>query len=265
MIDGVADFSADAYVGLSYQYIYQGVAQRSDDAVARLGLSLQQRDGWFLDTWGGRTDTSRYDGGSNEEGGTSNYYAGSDYASRYSHDNDDPLSRQWEWDFNAGYSDAIGDQWQWALSHAWIERQQDDEPNQNYQEWRANLFFRDSMSLLLSYSDDYRHTGWSAFTAEWGLLLPMGAYVDFDAGAGWVDGIGGRDNYYGYGWLGLSGELTGDKRSSAAQGKIFGPLQWRVRCYHSGSAADKVLGEDRAGTQWEILFAIPLHLLSISK
>ena len=54
------DLRVDAYVGLSYQYVYQGVAQRADDAVPRVGLSVQHRSGWFLDTWGARTDAWEY-------------------------------------------------------------------------------------------------------------------------------------------------------------------------------------------------------------
>ena len=222
------DLRVDAYVGLSYQYVYQGVAQRADDAVPRVGLSVQHRSGWFLDTWGARTD-----------------------AWEYHHYGSFELADAAEWDLNLGYSHAIDEDWQWALSHAWIERDQDaDNPYGDYREWRANLFYRDAVSLLLAYSDDYRQSGWPSFMAEWDLRQPLWQDVDLHAGMGWVEGVGGRDNQYAYGWLGVGGELGWDRQR----------VRWQARCYRSGSGADQVLGVSRAGTQWEIGVVVPLGL-----
>jgi hypothetical protein len=202
------------------------------------------------------TDALQYN---STKSGYSGYHSGDTEQS----DGDYLLSEQWEWDFNAGYSQVVDDNWQWTLSHAWIERERaKGNSDQDYQEWRVNLFFRDYLSVLFAYSDDYRGAGWPAYTTEWAWSVPLGSYVDFDLGAGWTDGIGGRDNQYGYGWLGVGGDLAWGWKPK--QGLLQQPPQWRVRCYHSGSAADTVLGENRAGTQWEILLTVPLRLNALS-
>lgn len=216
---------ADAYLGLSYQYVYRGIAERDDGPVTRAGLALQEQNGWFIDIWGARTEQRK----------TSGYYNVS-------------FERQWEWDINAGISHALNNDWAVTLSHAWVERRHADGfLAGDYREWRTNLFYRDAMAWMVAYSDDYRSSGWPSSAIEGELQQPWGEYIDWQAGAGRVDGVGGRKTHYEYGWIGCSGDIR--------------PLQWRLRLYHSGNQANRVLGEDRAGRQWEFVLLLPWELL----
>lgn len=220
-----AKIHADAYLGLSYQYVYRGVAERDDSPVARVGLAIQEQSGWFVDTWGARTEQREYSG----------YYNAT-------------LERQWEWDINAGISRAVNNDWVITLSHAWVERRHAEGfLTGDYREWRANVFYRDTLTWLVAYSDDYRASGEPSSAIEGELRLPFGEYPEWHAGAGRVNGVGGRKNQYEYGWLGCSGNIR--------------PLQWRLRLYHSGNQANRVLGDDRAGRQWEFVLLLPWELL----
>jgi hypothetical protein len=204
---------ADGYLGLNSQYVYRGVALRTSPLLTA-ALVISTREGWFVDVWGGRVDTV-------------NYYYG------------DEIAREWLVDVNVGYSAALSRNWQWSLSRAWINGFDNRLPeSQNYQEWRANLFYKEDIALQFAYTDNYRQLGWAAWNVEASDLLPLTPLINGEIGVGHSHGAGGADNSYNYGWLGVQGVLS--------------KTEWNLRFFHSDNNAEQVLDKNRAGNRIEL-------------
>lgn len=209
----VAAWVADAYIGASSQYVYRGVALRDNGPVVTAGLSFKHSSGWFIDTWAGRVDAE-------------NYY---DYS----------RAREWLLDFSAGYGAQLSSAWQWSLSHAWVTGVDDSLPeSQNYQEWRATLFYRDDTAIQFAYTRDYRQLGWPAWNIEIEKQSYLTTLFSGDMGLGHAHNSGFPDPDYNYVWLGLQTEWLA--------------TNWRLRWIYSGNNASYVLGNDRAGSRVEL-------------
>lgn len=210
----ISAWVADAYLAASSQYVYRGVALSEHFPVPILGASIRHASGWFIDSWGAQVDTA---------------------AERYV----DERSRVWLLDINAGYGAQLSPAWQWAFSRAWVAglNSRLDE-SQNYQEWRANLFYRDDLALQLAYTENYRQTGASAWNAEIKQQHYLTPLFSGEWGAGHSHHAGFPDRDYYYGWLGV--ETAGLD------------AQWQLRWTHSDDNARYVLGTGRAGNHIEL-------------
>ncbi|MDB6060878.1 MAG: hypothetical protein JWM78_981 [Verrucomicrobiaceae bacterium] len=208
-----AAVSADAYVSIASQYVYRGVASRNSGPVVIGALALAQRDGWFLDTWAGQTDIQ-------------NHY-------------DHSIAREWQLDFNAGYAAAFTTNWQWSLSRAWIKGFNNDRLEaQNYQEWRANLFYRDNVAMQFAYSENYRQLGWSAWNVEIERQLALSPTLDGELGYGRSHGAGKWDSNYNYFWVGVKTQQW--------------HTDWHLRWTYSDDDAKYVLNSNRSGNHIEL-------------
>ena len=195
-------FSLSTYAEVSNQYVYRGNNLRKDTLAPQLGFSLQHDSGWFVDTWGVRTEQK----------------------SRKQYSNDSDID--WEVDISAGYQHHLGTDWRWALSHAWVKSYHDlPDTNLDYREWRGNLFYLNTVSVLLAYSDNYQHTNYESWTGEIDLAYALHPAWFGLAGVGQFE-IGDTDPIQ-YGWLGIQRDFR------------FHPLtdfaNWKVRLHYSDS------------------------------
>lgn len=208
-----AALTADAYFNLGSQYIYRGVALRDSGPVATAAFTLSHRRGWFIDGWAGQIDTR-------------DYY-------------DNSIVREWQIELSAGYAAQLNDAWQWSLSRAWINGVDSKLfTSQNYQEWRLNWFYRDSVAMQFAYTDDYRQLGWSSWNAEIKYQYALTSLLDSEFGLGHSHGAGGQDSDYNYGWAGLRTQWF--------------KTNWSLRWIYSSPDAAYVIDKDRSGSRIEL-------------
>jgi uncharacterized protein (TIGR02001 family) len=212
---------ADGYLSLGSQYVYRGVAVRDSGPVVSGEVALSQLQGWFVDAWLGRVESGHY-------------YETS-------------VSPEWQLDLMAGYADQIGSSWQWSLARAWIDGVDNSfSESKNYQEWRANIFYRDQLSAQLAYTEDYRQQGWPAWNAELKYLLPLTREINGEIGWGRSHGAGSARNYYNYGWLGIEGNCFS--------------TEWNLRWIDTSKNAEFVINSSRAGGRVELVLTWPFNI-----
>ena len=217
-----ATLTADAYLNVGSQYVYRGVALRDSGPVATAAFTLSHRRGWFIDGWAGQIDTR-------------DYY-------------DNSITREWQIELNAGYAAQLNDAWQWSLSRAWIDGIDSKLfKSQNYQEWRLNLFYRDSAAAQFAYTDNYRQLGWPSWNAEIKYQYALTSVFDSEFGLGHSHGAGSRDSDYNYGWTGLRTQWL--------------KTDWSLRWIYSSPDAAYVIDKNRTGSRIEFTLSWLLPVL----
>ena len=222
-----APFTMDAYAAIASQYVYRGVALR-DRPAPSFSLSTNTSRGWFADAWTGLVD-----------GDAQTDYNPNGYTNPHGH--------EWDVDVSLGYGTALGNDWQWSLAGARIIDVGDSGPSDDYNEWRANLFYRDVARAQFAYSEDYLQRGWSSWNLELGGSHALTDTLRGEWGIGHSHGAGRAGNDYAYGWLGLNGSWL--------------RTQWDARWVDAGHDARYVLDSDRAGSRFVLSLSWALHLL----
>jgi hypothetical protein len=209
-----AAVTVDAYAALASQYVYRGVALR-DRPTPSAALTTSLPHGVFIDAWTGLVDADgRYDY-------TAGRYAG---------------GHEWDVDASIGYGATIGADWQWSLAAARIIDLGDtDHVSHDYDEYRANLFFRDAVRAQIAYSPDYKTQSWTSWNVELAGAQSLTDAVSGEWGIGHSHGVGRPSNDYGYGWLGATG--------------AWQRTQWDVRWVYAEHGGQYVIDRNAAGSR----------------
>jgi hypothetical protein len=220
--------TVDAYAAIASQYVYRGVALR-DEATPSVALTTGLPHGVFVDLWSGLVDSeARYD------------YATGQYASSHGH--------EWDVDASIGYGAALGDDWQWSVAAARIVDVGDgDHLSHDYDEWRANLFFRDVARAQFAYSPDYKQQNWTSWNVEFAGVRTLTDSMSGEWGIGRSHGAGRPGNDYAYGWLGVTGALR--------------RAQWDVRWSYAQHGGQYVVDRDAAGGRVALTLSWNVHAL----
>lgn len=208
--------TVDAYAEISSQYVYRGVALR-DRPTPSVALTTTLPHGFFFDAWSGLVDSdSRYD------------YATGQYAASNGH--------EWDVDLSVGYGATLGEDWQWSLAAARIVDVGDgNRLSHDYDEWRANLFFRDVVRAQFAYSPNYKSQNWESWNLELAGAQTLTDWLSGEWGIGRSHGAGRPGNDYAYGWLGVTGEVW--------------HTQWDLRWVDSQHGAEYVVDRHAAGNR----------------
>ena len=218
----------DAYAAIASQYVYRGVALR-DRPTPIFALTTTLPRGVFVDLWSGLVDSeASYD------------YATGQYAPSHGH--------EWDVDTSIGYGAALGEDWQWSVAAARIVDVGDgDRLSRDYDEWRANLFFRDVVRTQFAYSPDYKQQNWTSWNLELAGARSLTDSVSGEWGIGRSHGAGRPDNDYAYGWLGISGALP--------------RTHWDVRWTYAQHGGQYVVDSDAAGGRVAVTLSWNIHAL----
>jgi len=197
-------FSLSTYTELSNQYIYRGNNLNKNRLSPQIGFSLQHDSGWFIDAWLVQTEQRSLN----------------IYSTATEHDID------WVSDISGGFQHQLSAEWRWAVSHAWIESYHDlSDINPDYQEWRGNLFYLNTVSLLLAYSDNYLQSSMAYWAGEFDFEYPLLPTWFGLIGYGHSD-IGSADSIQ-YGWLGIQHNFSVYPLTDFAS--------WKIRLHYSSS------------------------------
>jgi uncharacterized protein (TIGR02001 family) len=213
-----APVTVDAYAAIASQYVYRGIALRDRPTVSA-AVTTNTTLGWFADVWTGLVDADAQDAYTTTHG------------------------TEWDIDASIGYGASLGADWQWSLAAARIiDVGDDNRPSENYTEWRANLFLRDTARAQFAYSPDYLQRGSSFWNAEIGALHALTDALSGEGGLGYSHGGGINDYDYAYGWVGL--------------GAMWLHTQWDVRWVDTSGAHDP----DHAGSRVVLSLSWGQHL-----
>jgi len=220
--------TVDAYAAIASQYVYRGVALR-DRPTPSLSLTTVLPHGVFVDVWSGLVDSEAgYD-----------YAAGQDARSN---------GHEWDVDMSIGYGASLGEDWQWSLAAARIVDVGDgDRLSHDYDEWRANLFFRDLARAQFGYSPDYKQQNWSSWNLELAGTRSLTDAMSGEWGIGRSHGAGRPGNDYAYGWLGITGVLL--------------RTQWDARWTYAQHGGQYVVDRHAAGGRVAVTLSWSVHAL----
>jgi uncharacterized protein (TIGR02001 family) len=209
-----SDITVDGYAAIASQYVYRGVALR-DRPTPSVALTTSLPHGVFIDAWTGLVDADgRYD------------YEQRRYLGGH----------QWDLDTSVGYGAAISDDWQWSVAAARITAIGGrDRFAHDYDEYRANLFYRESVRAQVAYSPDYKSQTWTSWNVELAGAQSLTDTITGEWGIGRSHGAGPPSNDYVYGWLGVAG--------------MWLRTQWDVRWVDAQKDGQYVNDHDSAGSR----------------